>query len=111
MSNRARVKKREHIKRLGAYRVLARKTSQHIYVSLISAEGRMLASVSSMTPALRKSLGYGGNIKAAAKVGEEFAKVVMKLGIKKVAFDCGGRRYHGRVKALADGARTGGLEF
>lgn len=111
MSERARVKKREHIKRLGAYRVLVRKSHNHIYGSLISKEGRMMLTVSSRTPDLQKKLKYGGNIEAATKVGEALAKAILKAGVKKIAFDCGGYRYHGRVKALADGARAGGLDF
>ena len=111
MSERARVKKREHIKRLGAYRVLVRKSNQHIYASLINTEGRMMLTVSSKSPELQNKLKYGGNIAAASEVGKATAKAILKAGVKKIAFDCGGNRYHGRVKALADGAREGGLEF
>mgnify|MGYP004005859603 FL=1 len=111
MSQRARVKKRETIKRLGAYRLLVRKSSQHIYGCLINPAGKMVVTVSSLTPELRKKLKYGGNITAAKEVGIHLAKAVLKLGVKKIAFDCGGSRYHGRVEALANGAREGGLEF
>jgi len=111
MSERAKVKKREHIKRLGAYRLLVRRSSQHIYGSLISPSGKMLLTVSSLTPEVRKKLAYGGNIAAAKEVGLQLAKAILKQGVKKIAFDCGGYRYHGRVAALADGAREGGVEF
>jgi len=111
MSERAKTKKRETIKRLGAYRLLVRKSHQNIYASLISPEGKMLLTASSLDPVLKKSCAYGGNISAAVEVGKLVAKAVLKKGIKKIAFDCGGNRYHGRVKALAEGAREGGLEF
>jgi large subunit ribosomal protein L18 len=111
MSERARVKKREHIKRLGAYRLLVRKSHQHIYGSLINKDGRMMLTVSSRSEEISKKLKYGGNVSAASEVGKALAKAVLKAGVKKIAFDCGGYRYHGRVKALADGAREGGLDF
>ena len=60
---------------------------------------------------MRKELGNGGNIAAASAVGKRIAEKAVEAGIKTVAFDRSGFRYHGRVKALADAARENGLEF
>jgi|SRR6516164_1937845 large subunit ribosomal protein L18 len=88
------------------------RSSKHIYAQLIDdLSGTTLAAASSNTPDLRKSLPYGGNVKAAAEVGKQIAAVAKEKGITKAAFDRGHYRYHGRVKALADGARAGGLSF
>jgi large subunit ribosomal protein L18 len=88
------------------------RSSKHIYAQLIDdLSGTTLAAASSNTSDLRKSLPYGGNVKAAAEVGKKIAAVAKEKGITKAAFDRGHYRYHGRVKALADGARAGGLSF
>ena len=71
----------------------------------------MLASAASKDKALKTKLKYGGNVAAAAVIGKAIAEKASKLGIKKVAFDRSGFKYHGRVKALADAAREGGVEF
>ena len=60
---------------------------------------------------MRNSIKYGGNVKAAAEIGKRIAEKAKQLGIEKVAFDRGGYRYHGRVKALAEAAREHGLKF
>jgi large subunit ribosomal protein L18 len=60
---------------------------------------------------MRKSVKNGGNVQAAAAVGKRIAEKAKQLGIEAVAFDRGGYRYHGRVKALADAARENGLKF
>jgi large subunit ribosomal protein L18 len=88
------------------------RSSQHIYAQIIDDEaGRTLASASSLTGELREQLGYGGNVNAAKAVGELLARRATEQSIKQVVLDRGGCRYHGRVKALADAAREGGLEF
>jgi large subunit ribosomal protein L18 len=88
------------------------RSSKHIYAQLIDdLSGSTLAAASSATPDLRQSVPYGGNVKAAAEVGKKIAAVAKDKGITKAAFDRGHYRYHGRVKALADGAREGGLSF
>lgn len=87
------------------------RSSKHIYAQLIDDDtGRTLASASSM---VKKTEGraYGGNTKAAKAVGMKLAEAAKAAGIAKVAFDRGHYRYHGRVKALAEGAREGGLQF
>jgi large subunit ribosomal protein L18 len=88
------------------------RSSKHIYAQLIDdLSGVTLAAASSAGKEARASLPYGGNIKAAAVVGKHLAEAAKSKGIGKVAFDRGHYRYHGRVKALADGAREGGLQF
>ena len=89
------------------------RSNANIYVQLIDDKvGSTLITVSSLDKALKKELkDNGGNIRAAEKVGSMIAKKAIELGHKKVTFDRSGYKYHGRVKALADGAREGGLEF
>lgn len=105
-ARRGRMKMRE----LGANRLTVNRTPRHIYAQVISADGaRVLAQASTLDAALRA--GATGNIKAAAKVGGLIAERAKAAGIVRVAFDRAGYKYHGRVKALAEAARTGGLEF
>ena len=82
---------------------------QHIYAQLIDdAKGATLASASTLE---KEFGGYGGNKEAAEKVGKAIAERAKDLGIAEVVFDRGGNVYHGRVQALAEGARAGGLQF
>ena len=93
-------------KRLSVFR-----SNSHIYAQLIDdAAGRTIASASSLDKSLRDSV-KGVSIEAAQKVGEEIAQRATKAGVRDIYFDRGGFRYQGRVKALADGARQGGLNF
>ena len=88
------------------------RSSKHIYAQLIDdVTGQTLASASSVAPDVRKDMAYGGNIKAAQTVGKRLAEAAKERGISKAAFDRGHYRYHGRIKALADAAREGGLQF
>jgi large subunit ribosomal protein L18 len=88
------------------------RSDKHIYAQLIDDfAGTTLASVSSTHGDVRGDLKNGGNIAAAQKVGAAIAEKAKSIGITKVAFDRGGRQYHGRIKALADAARKGGLNF
>jgi large subunit ribosomal protein L18 len=88
------------------------RSSKHIYAQLIDdLQGITLASASSLVEEVKKKIPYGGNSKAATVVGKRLAEVAKSKGIQKAAFDRGHYRYHGRVKALADGAREGGLQF
>ena len=90
--------------RLNVYRSL-----NHIYAQVIDdAKGVTLVAASSMD---KDFDGYGGNVEAAKKVGAKVAEKALAAGIKQVVFDRGGYVYHGRVAALAEGAREGGLEF
>jgi large subunit ribosomal protein L18 len=88
------------------------RTHKHIYVQLIDdTTGRTLASASSLDKQLRDGLGFGGNRQAAEAIGRAVAERAQAAGVKKVCFDRGAFRYHGRVAALADAARAAGLEF
>lgn len=88
------------------------RSSKHIYAQLIDdMSGLTLASASSRTKDARATLPYGGNIKASQVVGKKLAEQAIAKGIKLAAFDRGHYRYHGRIKALADAAREGGLQF
>ena len=105
-ARRARVKIRE----LGSPRLCVNRTPRHIYAQVISAEGdKVLASASTLDKSLRS--GATGNAEAAKSVGALIAERAIDAGIKQVAFDRSGYKYHGRVKALADSAREAGLEF
>ncbi|MDR0530702.1 MAG: 50S ribosomal protein L18 [Oscillospiraceae bacterium] len=113
-SNKERLKRHKRVRgkisgtaarpRLCVFRSL-----QHIYAQLIDdAKGVTLAAASS----LEKDFGaYGGNKEAADKVGKLIAERGRALGVEQVVFDRGGNVYHGRVQALAEGARSGGLQF
>lgn len=103
---------RARIRESGTTRLCVYRTPRHIYAQLIAPEGsRVLAAASTVEPDLRKALKGTGNAEAAAAVGKAIAEKAKAAGITKVAFDRSGFRYHGRVKALADAARAGGLEF
>lgn len=111
------LRRRRHVRRkiVGTVerpRLTVFRSSKHIYAQLIDdLNGRTLAAASSNSPDLRKDAAYGGNVKAAKAVGKRLAEVAKELGITKAAFDRGHYRYHGRIKALADAAREGGLQF
>lgn len=105
-ARRGRMKMRE----LGATRLSVHRTPRHIYAQVISPAGdQVLATASTLEKDLRS--GATGNVDAAAKVGALIAERAKTAGITKVAFDRSGFKYHGRVKALAEAAREGGLEF
>ena len=88
------------------------RSDKHIYAQVIDdLAGKTLVAVASTSGDVRGELANGGNIEAAKRVGKAIAEKAKAAGITKVAFDRGGRKYHGRVKALADAAREGGLQF
>ena len=96
----------------GRARLTVFRSSQHIYAQLIDdAKGATLAAASSLEKAMRESAKTGANIAAAKAVGKLIAERAKEKGIKDVVFDRGGYLYHGRIKALADAAREGGLNF
>ena len=93
--------------RLNVFRSL-----EHIYVQVVDDDlGNTLASASSVDPELRTQLAGLNKTQQASRVGQLVAQRALAKGLKQVVFDRGGYPYHGRVKALADGAREGGLEF
>jgi large subunit ribosomal protein L18 len=88
------------------------RSHKHIYAQVIDDEtGRTLASASTQDKDVRGKATYGGNKDAAATVGKAVAAKAIAAGITKVAFDRGQYKYHGRISALADAAREGGLSF
>lgn len=96
----------------GRVRLSVFRSGLHIYAQIIDdSGGRTLASASSVEKDMRKKLKSGGNIEAAAEVGKLIAERAKQAGVSEVVFDRGGYAYHGRVKALADAARAGGLNF
>ena len=102
---------RIRIKLAGRPRLCVHRSAEHIYAQIIAPEGaRVLVTASTLDAELRKA-GKTGNKDAAAKVGALIAERAKAAGITRVAFDRSGFKYHGRVKALADAAREGGLEF
>ncbi|NPV27008.1 MAG: 50S ribosomal protein L18 [Firmicutes bacterium] len=117
--NRQEVRNKKHLRvrkkifgteerpRLSVYRSL-----KHIYAQIINdTNGTTLVAASTLDPALKDKITYGGNIEAARLVGELIAKKAMEKGITRVVFDRGGNIYHGRIAALAEAAREAGLEF
>ncbi len=104
---RTRCKQRE----LGVHRLVVYRSNSHIYAQIITPDARVVAASSTMDKSLAKDIKSGGNAAAAARVGSLIAERSKEKGIEKVAFDRGGYRYHGRIKALAEAAREGGLKF
>ncbi len=103
---------RSHIRVLGVPRLSVLRTGQHLYAQIFTADGsKVLASASTVQSDVRDGLKNGKNADAATKVGQAIAEKAKAAGIEKVAFDRSGYRYHGRIKALADAAREGGLQF
>jgi large subunit ribosomal protein L18 len=105
-ARKARLKMRE----LETVRLCVYRSSQHIYAQVLSADGgKVLGSASTLDKELRDAA--TGNVDAAKKVGQLVAERAKAAGVTQVAFDRSGFKYHGRVKALAEAAREGGLEF
>lgn len=102
---------RAHIRELGVHRLAVHRTPQHIYAQIIAPDaGTTVVAASTVEKALTGDAGTG-NVEAAKKVGAAIAERAKEKGISKVAFDRGGFKFHGRIKALADAAREAGLEF
>jgi len=109
---KARVRKTLRERAYGKPRLSVFRSSKQIYCQIIDdAEGRTLAAASSMEKDQREALKTGANVEAANAVGKLIAERAKAAGVTEVVFDRGGYMYHGRVKALAEGAREGGLTF
>jgi large subunit ribosomal protein L18 len=103
---------RMQIKRDAAPRLSVHRTPRHIYAQILAPDGaHVVVSASTLDKAIRAQVGYGGNVAAATVVGKALAERAKAAGVKQVAFDRSGFKYHGRVKALADAAREHGLQF
>ena len=114
LSERRRSRLRYQLRRkaAGRPRLSVFRSSQHIYAQIIDdAQGRTLAAASSLDPGLKAALKTGADKAAAEAVGKLVAERALAAGVKEVVFDRGAYLYHGRVKALAEAAREGGLAF
>ncbi len=109
---KARVRKTLRARAYGKPRLSVHRSSKQIYCQIIDDEaGRTLAAASSLEKDQRGALKTGANVEAAAAIGKLIAERAKAAGVTDVVFDRGSYMYHGRVKALADGAREGGLTF
>lgn len=105
-------KTRLKIAELEAKRLVVFKSNSHIYAQIIDETGsKVLASSSTLCKDVAESIKNGANIEASKIIGKKIAEAALAAGVKEVAFDRSGFRYHGRVKALADSAREHGLVF
>lgn len=114
IADRRKARVRKAIKSVanGRPRLSVFRSSKQIYAQIIDdAQGCTLASASSLDKDLKTTLKKGSDVAAAAVVGKAVAERALKAGVTKVVFDRSGYLFHGRVKALADAAREGGLEF
>ena len=103
---------RAKIKELNVFRLAVFKTSMHTYAQVIDPSGsKVVASAATVEADVKKGLKHTGNKDAAAKVGQLIAERAKAAGVESVAFDRSGFKFHGRIKALADAAREGGLQF
>jgi large subunit ribosomal protein L18 len=108
----ARVRRAIRLYAGGRPRLSVHRSGKHIYAQVIDdVQGRTLAAASSADKSLRESLKTGGNVEAAKAVGKLVAERAAAAGIREVVFDRGRYLYHGRVRALAEAAREGGLNF
>jgi large subunit ribosomal protein L18 len=95
-----------------ATRLVVGRSNSHIYAQIVAPTGdKVLVSASTLEADVRKDLKNGGNKAAASVIGKRIAERAKAAGLEAVAFDRAGFRFHGRVKALADAAREGGLKF
>ena len=105
-------KTRAKIAELKVVRLAVHRSNQHISAQIFSGCGtRVLATASTMEPTVRSQIPKGGIVEAAKTIGKLIAERAKAAGIEQVAFDRSGFHYHGRVKALAEAAREGGLKF
>jgi len=109
---KARVRRAVKAVANGRLRLSVHRSSKHIYAQVIDdVKGETLAAASSLEKAMRERLKTGADVEAAKAVGKLVAERAVAKGLKAVVFDRGRYLYHGRVKALADAAREGGLSF
>lgn len=111
---RRRTRNRTQLRKVlnGRPRLSVHRSDNQIYAQIIDdAAGRTLASASTLEKDMREKLKTGADKDAATEIGKLIAERALKAGVKEVAFDRGGYQYHGRVKALAEAAREGGLNF
>jgi len=108
---RRAMKTRYKIKQLNHVRLVVHRTSRHIYAQIIDSNSIVLTSASTVEKEISRLVDYTGNVNASICVGKIIAERALKKGITNVSFDRSGFQYHGRIKALANAARTKGLKF
>ena len=109
---RRAAKTRNRIRRQGVLRLCVFKSPRNFYAQIIDQNaGQVVVSASTIEPDFKKQIVNGGNVDAASKLGARLADKAREAGVKEVAFDRSGFKYHGRVKAMAEAAREGGLKF
>ena len=108
---RRKKKTRRQLERCERPQLVVYRTAKHIYASLVDLEGKTLTAVSTRTPAVRSGLTSTGNVDAAKKVGGAIAATALERDIREGTFNRNGFTFTGRIKALADAAREGGLTF
>ena len=109
---RRAARSRHIIREQGVARLTVYRSNNHLYAQVISpCGGKVLTQASTMDANIKGVGKRGVNIELASQVGKLVAERAIKAGVDKIAFDRAGFRYHGRIKALADGAREGGLKF
>ena len=107
-----RTRQKLHRKSVQRPRLSVFRSGKHIYAQVIDDAGKItLASASTLEKDMRGKLKTGANVDAASRVGKTLAERAIAKGVKEVVFDRGGYKFHGRVKALAEAAREGGLSF
>ena len=112
LRRKARIRRALKARANGKARLSVFRSSKNIYAQVIDdAKGTTVAAASTLEPDMRKKLKSGGDKAAASEIGKLIAERAKKAGVSDVVFDRGGYLYHGRVKALADAAREGGLNF
>jgi large subunit ribosomal protein L18 len=102
---------RAKLRELKVMRLSVHRTPRHIYAQVLDTESRVVATASTVQKDVAQGLKATGNVEAAKAVGRAIAERAAAKGVKRVAFDRSGFKFHGRVKALADAAREHGLEF
>jgi len=103
---------RAKIRELGVYRLCVHKTPMHMYAQIIAPNGSdIVVSAATIEKSVRAELKHTGNIEGATAIGKLVAERAKASGIENVAFDRSGFKYHGRIKAVADAAREGGLKL
>lgn len=102
---------RAKIRHQGKHRLVVTRSNAHMGIQMISPAGLVLASASSLEKDIKSELKHCGNIESATKVGSVMAERIKATGIEDYAFDRSGYKYHGRVKALADALRAGGINI
>lgn len=103
---------RARIRVQGLHRLCVHRTPRHTYAQVIAPDGgKVLTSASTVEPTIRQEVSRGGNVGAATVLGRLIAERAQAVGVKRVAFDRSGYKYHGRVEALANAAREHGLEL